>query len=700
MFKLDVGKYRGIIISVALFLLLDSSVLVLNFVMSYQISADAAGVNLAGRQRMLSQRIMKSLLDIEYSIDNIEERQRPLQELAAATTLFDTTLLAFENGGPIRDANGLPYYLPQVSSITAKQIVAEGGALWRPFHDAIQALLNEPNRRDNSQFAPKLTAAIVYGQTKNLPLLSLMNDLTVNLESKASAKATRLRLIQTVGISLAVLNFLFILLHFLRQLKTSDQSIDNARNETQEILSTVNEGLFLLDSNLIIGKQHSAKLFDIFGIKQIAGLSFESLLKGFVAEKDLATANSFVKLLFKPTINQNLIGELNPLDQVEIHLPDGSGLYRSKFLKFNFSRVSTTKDISHILATVIDISRQVELAKELQQVRSQNEQQFEMLSTIVQANGDLVPLFINNSLSVMARINTILKQKCRSHVQYMEKVHQIYRLIHGFKGEASALSLTLFSDFAHQFEDRLDELRTKPKLTGNDFLSLTILLNQLLKQLESADQLIHKLTQLVQAPDKSGLTVEPTHWDHLQQLADDIASRQNKSVDLVLTGLNDYPLSNTLVSIINSTCSQLIRNAITHGIETIPDRVALEKPETSELLISLAHTRKGEWRLRVQDDGRGLNLEHLRERAIASGNLTQEASELLDHKQLMQLIFLPSVSTSKTISIDAGRGIGMSVVSDIARTLRGKLNIASRSNRGCTFTLTFPDRAILEAEAA
>ncbi|WP_320821942.1 ATP-binding protein [Reinekea sp.] len=700
MFKLDVGKYRGIIISVALFLLLDSSVLVLNFVMSYQISADAAAVNLAGRQRMLSQRIMKSLLDIQYTIDNVDERQRPLQELATATTLFDTTLLAFENGGQTRDANGLPYYLPQVSSITAQELVAQGGALWRPFHDAIETFLIETNKRTNSQFAPALTAAIAYGQAQNLPLLKLMNDLTINLESKASAKATRLRVIQTVGISLAVLNFLIILLHFLRQLKSSDQSVDSARKETQEILSTVNEGLFLLDANLIIGQQHSAKLFEIFGMSQIAGLSFEALLKGFVAEKDLATANSFVKLLFKPTINQNLIGELNPLDQVEIHLPDSNGQYHSKFLKFNFSRVNDTRDISHILATVIDISRQVELTKELQQVRNQNEQQFEMLSTIVQANGDLVPLFINNSLAVMARINTILKQKCRSHVQYMEKVHQIYRLIHGFKGEASALSLTLFSDYAHKFEDRLDQLRALPKLTGNDFLSLAIMLNQLLKQLESADQLIHKLTKLVQEPGHPGQVVAPVHWDHLQQLADDIASRQNKSVDLVLTGLNDYPLSDSLVSIINSTCSQLIRNAITHGIETIPNRIALQKPETSELLISLAHTRNGEWRLRVQDDGCGLDLESLRERAIATGNLTEDASELLDHKQLMQLIFLPSVSTSNTINIDAGRGVGMSVVSDIARTLRGKVNIASRTNRGCTFTLTFPNRAILDAEAA
>ena len=83
MSKFAFGKYRSIIISVALFLLLDASVLVFNFYVSFQISEDAVGVNLAGRQRMLSQRMAKSLYILDSSRDDPLFFERTLHELAA-----------------------------------------------------------------------------------------------------------------------------------------------------------------------------------------------------------------------------------------------------------------------------------------------------------------------------------------------------------------------------------------------------------------------------------------------------------------------------------------------------------------------------------------------------------------------------------------------------------------------------------------
>ena len=86
-----------------------------------------------------------------------------------------------------------------------------------------------------------------YARANNVSLLNLMNSLTLELERVAGAKASQLRLIQAVAIVLAVVNFIIILWHFLGQLRRSDQALDAARKETQHILSTVNEGLFLLD---------------------------------------------------------------------------------------------------------------------------------------------------------------------------------------------------------------------------------------------------------------------------------------------------------------------------------------------------------------------------------------------------------------------------------------------------------------------
>jgi len=95
MFHLELGKYRNIVLSIALFIFFDLAVLILNFVISSQISNDALMINLAGRQRMLSQRITKTALQIEYRIRDGKPFGNELTEFKKASTVFDQTLTAF-----------------------------------------------------------------------------------------------------------------------------------------------------------------------------------------------------------------------------------------------------------------------------------------------------------------------------------------------------------------------------------------------------------------------------------------------------------------------------------------------------------------------------------------------------------------------------------------------------------------------------
>ncbi|WP_196157404.1 ATP-binding protein [Reinekea sp. G2M2-21] len=697
--KFGIGKYRNIIVSVALFLLLDASVLLTNFYMSFQISEDATAVNLAGRQRMLSQRIMKSLLETDVSLFNSDARQNALDELQRSVNLFDNTLKAFKNGGVTTDANGFPVQLNPADPGKAQNALNAADEIWRPFLAGIKLLLLQGSNIDNPNFTARLQDAVQYGTANNLELLRLMNELTVALEDKATAKASRLRMIQTVGMSLAILNFLLILFHFLKQLKQSDAIIEQSRQETEEILETVNEGLFLLDEHLTIGQQYSKKLTQIFHREDIAGTSFQSLLKSLISEKDMSTAESFIKLLFKPTVNQKLIGELNPLNEIEIHIADDNGQYQSKFLNFQFSRVVVTGTISHVLATVSDITRQVMLSRDLDNARRQSESQMELLSTIMHANGDLMPMFVRNSVGSLEKINNILKLPSRSHVQHMGKVHQIYALIHGFKGEATSLGLTPFAELAHKFEDQLEALATNENLTGNDFLSLTVLLNQILRQLDAAEKLLERLAKLSQVAAQPEIAEKPD-WTHFQNLADDMAQRQGKEVEIVCSGLNDYPLPAELASTVNRLCIQFIRNAISHGIETVQDRMDLQKTPRSEINIHFCRLRSGHWRLTVQDDGAGINTEQIRLKAIQSGLVTEQQSELMSQKQLIALIFSPTLSTQSAADMDAGRGMGMTVIRDLVKDQGGKINVATRAHMGSTFTITLPAATNLATQAA
>lgn len=695
------SKYKGILVSIILFIILDASVMVMNFYISFQIADDAVGVNIAGRQRMLSQRMMKSLFDIQASAENPTELQRAIDELALTTNLFNTTLIAFDEGGETKGATGDRVTLEPVKDPASLAAIDVAKEMWAPYHDKIITLLNAHNAGNVESIAAGLSGAIAYGKTNNLKLLKEMNNLTVALEKVASSKAANLRMVQMVGISLALVNFFIIIFHSFRQLRESDEKIDAARQETREILDTVNEGLFLVDNDLIIGDQHSKVLSNIFNREDLGGKHFEDLLRSLVSEKDMTTAQSYIKLLFKKSVKQSLVGDLNPLNEVEIHLSQEDGSYQSKFLSFSFSRVQTKTGISHILVTVSDITEQVKLARELEETKGRSEQQLEMLTGLLQANSDMVPVFLDNSFKTFNLINQNLKMPARSTLAYQDKANKIFSLIHNFKGEASALELDRFVELATEFEDQLAKLKAQSELSGNDFLPLTMQLNDIIKYAEASRKLVDKLSTLVHTgTDSSVATIKRKDWKHLHDLSQSVAQRQGKEVEVITSGLNDFELPDEYYQTINSISVQFIRNAISHGIETPEDRAKSQKQGKGEISIHLYRRANGSLQYVFEDNGSGINPDLIRRKAISKGIITEDQAELMERKQIISLIFDPDFTTKDQVDEDAGRGVGMSAIRESIKDLNGKINISNRIGYGCKFTVNFPFRPPLAAMTA
>ena len=266
------GKYREIVIAVALFLLFDLGVLVLNFYTSFQISEDAVGINLSGRQRMLSQRTAKALLGVETAKRKGLAPGKSLEELSVATELFDQTLKAFQQGGTVPGGDGNPVVLRAAEGPVASNILAKAQAIWVPYRAVLAPVLaGNPSELE-------LRMAVDYANANNLKLLGVMNELTTSLEVVASTRANTLRLVQTVGIALALLNFTFILFKFLRRLRTSDAEIEAVSEENREILTSVREGLFLLTPGMELGSQLSASAHGLFGRQLQPGQNFFDVL--------------------------------------------------------------------------------------------------------------------------------------------------------------------------------------------------------------------------------------------------------------------------------------------------------------------------------------------------------------------------------------------------------------------------------------
>ncbi len=166
--------------------------------------------------------------------------------------------------------------------------------------------------------------------------------------------------------------------------------------------------------------------------------------------------------------------------------------------------------------------------------------------------------------------------------------------------------------------------------------------------------------------------------------------RNGKLVKFVASGLSDIELDTEYAQQVKEICVQLLRNAVTHGIEAPEDRELTEKPIEGRIDLRLAKLSDDEMEISVMDDGNGLDYSAIREHAIQSGRWSDDEIESWGNKHLLALIFHEGFSTAKEVSKDAGRGVGMEAVMNHVLQHRGKITVSSRRGRHCRFVITLP----------
>jgi phosphoserine phosphatase RsbU/P len=224
---LNKSKYRTILLSATLFLTFDLGVLLPNIIISSQLKRDAIKINLAGRQRMLSQRMTKALLQIKLSQQSNQGFTRSQDELASSSKLFDETLLGFDVGKSVIGTNGKPVYLEAVEGGKAKNIISQAKEIWIPYKQKILIIIESKDTLP----IQKLDDAIADADKNNLKLLDLMNQLTTEQQNITDSKANILQVIQTIGLFFALINFFILLSHSLQKLKDGDIQIEKANTE-------------------------------------------------------------------------------------------------------------------------------------------------------------------------------------------------------------------------------------------------------------------------------------------------------------------------------------------------------------------------------------------------------------------------------------------------------------------------------------
>ena len=171
----------------------------------------------------------------------------------------------------------------------------------------------------------------------------------------------------------------------------------------------------------------------------------------------------------------------------------------------------------------------------------------------------------------------------------------------------------------------------------------------------------------------------------LRRMVRQISTELGKTIELSISA--DGEMDRTVLERMVAPLEHMLRNAMDHGIESPEERTANQKPATGSVKISMF--REGnEVFIKIQDDGRGLNLSAIRKKAIEKGLIT-ESSELSDH-ELQQLILEAGFSTAEQITQISGRGVGMDVVHSEIKQLGGIIEIDSLQGIGTTFTVKLP----------
>lgn len=173
------------------------------------------------------------------------------------------------------------------------------------------------------------------------------------------------------------------------------------------------------------------------------------------------------------------------------------------------------------------------------------------------------------------------------------------------------------------------------------------------------------------------------------------AEAEGKRVEVDARG-HDVPIDRRLAERLLDTVLQLARNSVAHGLETPEERSQSGKSERGRVVLSAEPI--GEWlRVTVEDDGRGADVQRIRELAIAAGAVSAEAAARAQEDDLLALSFLPGLTTHARADLLAGRGLGLDLVQDTVRRLGGTIRLRSRSGGGLTATFEVPsDQRVVE----
>lgn len=226
---------------------------------------------------------------------------------------------------------------------------------------------------------------------------------------------------------------------------------------------------------------------------------------------------------------------------------------------------------------------------------------------------------------------------------------------------------------------------------------LVLTRNQLLQMVRGVDdsefvvplqRLSHITTDLQEGVMKTRMQPIGNAWAKLPRIVRDLAVETDKKIELIMNGA-ETELDRQVLELIKDPLTHMVRNSADHGLENPTDRRAAGKPETGKVTLGAYH-EGGHIIIEIKDDGRGLNVEKIKEKCIERELVTPAELESMDERQIQQFIFRAGFSTAEKVTSVSGRGVGMDVVRTNIESIGGTVELQSTQGKGSVFTIKIP----------